>query len=199
MLRKYPLKKSQLRVARLGISHIIGYMYHPKKPGKIRIVFDCSAEHKGVSPSTPAPRPRSNNLIGVLCRFRQERVALTCDIEGMYHQVKVNIEHRNFLRFLWWDDGSLATDPVEYRMTVHLFGVLSSPGCANFLRKTTAEDFEGDCGSESAKFVKRDFYVDDGIKSVSTVAVAIDLIENTEKLLKCRLFICTSSYQIERK
>ena len=141
----------------------------------------------------------TNNLIGVLCRFRQERVALTCDIEGMYHQVKVNIEHRNFLRFLWWDDGSLATDPVEYRMTVHLFGVTSSPGCANFLRKTTAEDFEGDCGSESAKFVKRDFYVDDGIKSVSTVAVAIDLIENTEKLLKCRLFICTSSYQIERK
>ena len=44
-----------------------------------------------------------------------------CDVEGMFHQVNVDVEHRNFLRFLWWENGNLDSNPVEYRMTVHLF------------------------------------------------------------------------------
>ena len=27
-----------------------------------------------------------------------------CDIEAMFHQVKVTEEYRDFLRFLWWED-----------------------------------------------------------------------------------------------
>ncbi len=74
----------------------------------------------------------TNTLAGVLCRFRQEPVAITCDIKGMFHQVKVNEEHRELLRFLWWKDGETNTEPQEYQMTVHLFGATSSPGYANF-------------------------------------------------------------------
>ena len=46
-------------------------------------------------------------------------------------------------------------------MTVHLFRAVSSPGCFNFALKTTADDFEEECGNEAAEFVCRDFYVDD--------------------------------------
>ena len=81
-------------------------VYHPKKPGKIRVVFDASAEFKGTSLNRhllPGP-DLTNNLTGVLSRFWKEPVAFMCDIEGMFHQVGVNKEHRNLLRFLWWED-----------------------------------------------------------------------------------------------
>ena len=51
-------------------------------------------------------------------------------------------------------------------MTVHLFGVVSSPGCSNFALKTTGDDLEEECGNEAAEFLRHDFYVDDGLKSV---------------------------------
>ena len=41
-----------------------------------------------------------NSLVGVLCRFRQEPVAFACNVEGMFHQVHINEEHRDFLCFL---------------------------------------------------------------------------------------------------
>ena len=161
-------------------------VYHPKKSGKIRVVFDCSAEFEGQSLNRQLLQgpDLTNSLLGVLCRFRQEPVAFACDIEGMFHQVKVNEEHRDYLRFLWWDQGDTTKDPVEYRMTVHLFGAGSSPGCANLALKTTAEDNERKFGTETAEFLSKNFYVDDGLKSVKTVEEAISLIEKSKLMCK---------------
>ncbi|XP_078380267.1 uncharacterized protein LOC144663229 [Oculina patagonica] len=159
-------------------------VYHPQKPDKIRVVFDASAEFKGKSLNScllPGP-DLTNNLAGVLCRFRKEPVAFMCDVEGMFHQVGVKEEHRNLLRFLWWEDNDLDKPPVEFGMKVHLFGAVSSPGCANFALKRTAEDFEETFGSEAAEFVRKDFYVDDGLKSVPSTSQAISLIQNTKNL-----------------
>lgn len=83
-----------------------------------------------------------NLLCGVLCRFRKERIAFVCDIEQMFYQFNVNVEHRNYLRFLWWNEGDLEKDPTVYRMTVYLFGAVSSPACANFALKQAATDGE---------------------------------------------------------
>lgn len=67
-------------------------------------------------------------------------------------------------------------------MTAHLFGPTSSPGCANFALKTTANDYEGVCGKEAADFVRKDFYVNDGLKSVASVEQAKSLISSTKSL-----------------
>ena len=72
----------------------------------------------------------------------------------MFHQVKVTEEYRDFLRFLWWEDGDTSKDPQDYRMTVHLFGTASSPGCCNFTLKTTADDNEETFGPEPAEFLR---------------------------------------------
>ena len=53
-------------------------------------------------------------------------------------------------------------------MTVHLFGAGSSHGCCNFALKKTAEDYEKELGSEPAEFLRRDFYVDDGLRDQAT-------------------------------
>ena len=99
-----------------------------------------------------------------------------------FHQVKVDVQHCNFLRFLWWDNPELKGDPIEFRMTVHLFGATSSPGCANFALKTTADQYEETCGSEAADFVRKNFYVDDGLTSVQSVEQAGEFIKNTKSL-----------------
>ena len=160
-------------------------VYHPKKPNKIRVVFDCSAQFKGESLNDHLLRgpDLTNALVGVLCRFRKEQVAFMCDIEQMFFQFKVNVEQRDFLRFLWWENGSYEdNDVTEYRMNVHLFGAASSPGCANYCLKQAANDYEEEFGSEPANFIRNDFYVDDGLKSVPTDTEAIDVITKSQNL-----------------
>ena len=160
-------------------------VYHPKKPGKIRVVFDCSARYNGVSLNDYllSGPDLNNSLIGVLCRFRQENVAFMGDIERMFHQFKVNIEHRDYLRFLWWKDGDLKSEPTVYRMKVHLFGASSSPGCANYGMKKIAVDNQKDFGIEVSNFIIKDFYVDDGLKSAKTTPDAIQLIHDARQML----------------
>ena len=57
------------------------------------------------------------------------------DIQGMFHQLKVDVEHRNLLRLLWWDNPELKADPVEFRMTVHLFVATSLPDVPTLISK----------------------------------------------------------------
>ena len=109
---------------------------------------------------------------------------MTCDIEGMFHQVFVKPNHQDFLRFLWFENSDLTRDPAEYRMTVHLFGATSSPACANFALKATANKYEAECGSLAANFIRSNFYVDDGLKSLATKDEAKDLILSSHNLCK---------------
>ena len=112
-----------------------------KKKGKIRVVFDCSAEYRGhcLNHELLQGPDFSNNLVGILIRFRKEKVALTCDIEAMFNRVLVTPPDRNLLRFLWWPEGIVEKDPVYYRMTTHLFGAISSPACAMHALNLTAD------------------------------------------------------------
>ncbi|XP_013873851.1 uncharacterized protein LOC106524553, partial [Austrofundulus limnaeus] len=160
-------------------------VYHPKRPTKFRVVFDCSAKFLGVSLNeTLLTGPDMiNSLVGVLCRFRRENVAIICDIERMFHQFFVCPEMRNYLRFLWWPDGQLDVEPKEYRMAVHLFGAGSSPGCANFGLKYLAQQHKSDY-PKASDFVERSFYVDDGLTSVPSVKEAQELINETQALCK---------------
>ena len=67
-------------------------------------------------------------------------------------------------------------------MTVHLFGMVSSPGCANFALKRAVDNFKEVFGSRPAEFVKDDFDVDDWLKSVPSESEATSLIQSTKEL-----------------
>ena len=70
-------------------------VYHPKKPGKIRVMFDCSADYKreSLNKHLLTGPDLTNGLVGVLCRFRRDPVAFMCDLEAMFHQFKVDKRH----------------------------------------------------------------------------------------------------------
>ena len=87
----------------------------------------------------------------------------------MFYRFKVKKEHRNYLHFLWWKDGDLSQKPNTYRMTVHIFGATSSPGCANFGIKKLANDNEGNFSEDTLNNLRTQFYVDDGLYSAKTV------------------------------
>ena len=71
---------------------------------KPRIVFDCAAQHLGVSLNSKVLQgpDLTNKLVGVLTRFRLHQVALMADVEAMFHQVRVKADDQDTLRFLWW-------------------------------------------------------------------------------------------------
>lgn len=158
---------------------------NPNKPGKLRVVFDAAAKFRGTSLNDQLLQGPDyiNNLAGVLMRFRQEEVALIADIEQMFHQVRVPPEDRNALRFLWWS-GSLNDEPEEYQMQVHIFGATSSPCCSNKALRRTADDNEEKYGKQVAKTVRRNFYVDDLLKSTRTVDEAATLAVKLTSMLK---------------
>ena len=173
-------------------------VYHPKKPRQIRVVFDSSAEFQGVSLNKEllAGPDQMNSLLGVLFRFRQERVALMCDVEQMFYSFHVTPSHRNFLRFLWFKNNNPLEEVAEYRMHGHIFGNVSSPASATYGIRRTAEDGEEEFGSSAKNFVHKDVYVDDGLTSRSTDEEVKTLIKETQRMLattRLRLHKVTSN------
>ena len=118
------------------------HVVNQKKPDKVRIVFDCAAKYQGKSLNDRVHQGSdlTNSLIGVLCRFRQEKVAIVAYIQAMYHQVRVDPKDIGALRFLWYSDGDITNTPDEYKMLVHLFGGVWSLFCANYALQRTAID-----------------------------------------------------------
>ncbi|XP_013856523.1 uncharacterized protein LOC106512453, partial [Austrofundulus limnaeus] len=158
-------------------------VYHPKKR-TLRVVFDCGASYKGTSLNHQLLQgpDLTNSLFGVLTRFREEKIALMTDIKAMFHQVKVSEKHVNFLRFLWWPSGDTSASLTEYRMTVHIFGAVSSPSCANYALRKTAADHAHSYNKQAIDTVYNNFYVDDCLKSVATEQEAVKLVAHLIEL-----------------
>ena len=178
--------------------------HHGVQQGKLRVVFDCSSKFLGVSINDRLLQGPNlmNLLLGILWRFRLESVALTCDIQKMYHQFMVSPKDKDLLRFLWWENGDLSSDPVDHRMRVHLFGATSSPGVATYGLRKIASDHAERHAVEASQFVHNDFYVDDGVTSVGSVSSACTLFKETQSLLaegalKCHKVMSNSNEVLE--
>ncbi|KAF4531529.1 hypothetical protein B566_EDAN019551, partial [Ephemera danica] len=143
---------------------------HPRKPGKVRVVFDCACQSQKVSLNSQLLTGPDivNSLIGVLLRFRQYAYVVTADVESMFHQVKVPENDRDAFRFLWWEEGNYTKSIKLYRMTVHLFGAASSPFCASFALNTALKEHMTESDNIHITTAERAFYVDDCLYSADT-------------------------------
>ena len=156
---------------------------NPRKPEKIRVVFDCAAEYLGWSSNKcllSGPNMVSD-LVAVLLRFRENYIGIVADIKEMFLQVRVPEKDRSLSRFLWWNDNNLGAIPDEFQLNVHLFGATSSPFCANFALRRTAEDF---CSDHSIqRVIDENFYVDDCLVSVDDINEARRLVSGLAETL----------------
>lgn len=158
---------------------------NPKKPEKTRVVFDCAAQHNGTSLNDNVYQgpDLTNKLVGVLLRFRYDRIAFMADVEAMYNQVHVEKEDRDVLRYLWYQDGDFNQEPTAFRMKTHLFGGVWSPSAASYALKKTASDFGKDYPTMVTETVNKCFYVDDCMSSIPTEDEGIELSKDLRDLL----------------
>ena len=141
---------------------------NPKKPGKVRRVCDAAAKFQGSSLNSHllSGPDLLNNLVGIFMRFREEKVALSGDIEAMFNQVAVVEADQSALRFLWRQSPE---SPIEVHQYVrHIFGAKCAPTCSNYALLRKAEDKEMKFPI-AALAVKRNFYMDDFFKSVKSI------------------------------
>ena len=76
-------------------------------------------------------------------------------------------------------------------MCVHLFGGISSQSCSNYALKRTSVDNEKKFGSDAARTLRRNFYVDGMLKSSRGIDEAVDLIQRIRNICKAGEFILT--------
>jgi hypothetical protein len=161
-------------------------VYNRKKPNEVRGVFDSSAIYEGISLNKVLMTgpDLTNNLLGILIRFRKDQYAVTADIEQMFYQFYVKPEHRDFLRFFWYKDNDPQLPLIEHRMCVHVFGNAPSPAIATYGLRKIAEISEYLYGSDVNKFIHRDFYVDDGLVSSSSREKVLNLVIQIKTALR---------------
>ncbi|XP_062702756.1 uncharacterized protein LOC134285626 [Aedes albopictus] len=180
----------------------LGVVVHPKKPEKVRVVWDAAATVRGVSLNSVLLKGPDllTSLPAVLSRYRQRQVAIGADIREMFHQVLIRPEDRHAQRFLWRDSPSL---PIQvFVMDVATFGSSCSPCSLQFVKNLNAEE-QADEFPKAAEAVKTSHYVDDYLDSVDTVDEAVQLAEDVKTVharggFEIRHWLSNSSEVIER-
>ena len=171
---------------------------HPKKK-KVRIVFDSSAKYHGTSLNDQLiPGPDINNkLTEVLIGFRNGHIGFAADIETMFHNFHLRSIDKDYLRFYWYRNNDSSKDVCQFRANVHIFGNCCSPALTSLGLHFAA------CSSPNEtvhKFVKEQFYVDDGLYCSETVSEAVSILQDTRAALSkynIRLHkICSSSKDV---
>ena len=161
------------------------YIPHHCTGGKFRVVFDCAASYEGTSLNKQLLQgpDNTNTLLGVLFRFRPHAVALVGDIRSMFHQINVDPIDQTTLRFLWWEDGDPTRAVKVYQLTVHTFGLTSSPSVAGYALRRTATENRTNASERTRTSIQRNLYVDDLLISVPSSEEAVRLHTELNDLL----------------
>ena len=175
-----PVPEEQIEDKSLRILYLPHHaVITPKKPGKVRVVFDCAAKFCGESLNDKCLQGPDLNgkLIDVLLRYRQYPYVVMADIEAMYYQVKIPEEQRNALRFLWYQEGELR----HYRMTGHVFGGIWCASSSVYALQRVIRDFETSPLVQDT--VLKSFYVDDCLRSVQDIQSAEEIVKECPAVL----------------
>ncbi|XP_053691664.1 uncharacterized protein LOC128740164 [Sabethes cyaneus] len=153
----------------------LGVVQNPKKPNKIRLIWDAKARAGEVSFNDmlmPGP-DLLVALVAVLLRFRQRNIAVVGDIREMFHQILIRNEDKQSQSFLYQPSEELP--PQIYVMNVATFGATCSPSLAQFVKNKNASEF-AERFPRAAKAIIENHYVDDFLDSLDSEAEAIQLV-----------------------
>lgn len=143
------------------------------------MVFDSSAKFNNVSLNDVQLNGPdiTNNLQGILLRFRREETAVIWDVEQMFHNCKVKIDHQDYLHIF----------ASREQLRPALKGVQNDRSCFSktvrpqLLLRT---ELFAHSDPDVIDFVSNNFYVDDGLLSCPSEEVAADLMKKTRQALK---------------
>ena len=155
------------------------------KPEKVRIVYNASAKlNNGLTLNdTLLTGPKlQKDIVSILLNFRLPNIVFTCDIKGMFTQIKVASKHQDFQRTVWRFSPN---EPLQkYRLKRVTFGLSCSPYLANRTIRQLARD-------ESSKFPRgssvllNSIYVDDIVTGHDDYSQAKIMRDELINILKC--------------
>ncbi|XP_062558149.1 uncharacterized protein LOC134223027 [Armigeres subalbatus] len=157
----------------------LGVVTTPKKPGKIRLIWDAAAKVEGVSfnsyllkgPDLLTPLPR------VLSGFRLFPVAISGDIREMFLQIKLQPADRHAQLFLFRSSPDEAVQ--TYAIDVTMFGSTCSPSSAQYVKNVNAEQFS-EYYPRATVAIREHHYVDDYLDSFRTVNEAVQMVNDVK-------------------
>ncbi|XP_036344475.1 uncharacterized protein LOC118753713 [Rhagoletis pomonella] len=167
---------------------------------KLRVVFDASAPTSSgfslndILISGPTIQPK---LIDTLLRFRSHKFALTADICKMYRCVKIS-KSDSFLQCILWRDKPDQEFKI-YKLDTVTYGTKPAAFLAIRAMQQLAID-EASNYPLGSEIVSRDFYVDDLISGGRSEDEVVQIMTQTEQLLKRGNFVlrkwCSNSASI---
>ncbi|XP_062701849.1 uncharacterized protein LOC115265478 [Aedes albopictus] len=154
----------------------LGVVTNPRKPGKVRLIWDAAAKVGEVSfnskllkgPDLLTPLPY------VLYQFRLYPVAVCGDIMEMFHQIRIRFPDCQSQRFLYRE--SSLDRPQVYIMDVATFGSTCSPASAQYVKNLNAHQFSEEYPRATEAITKK-HYVDDYLDSFHTTEEAIEVVK----------------------
>ena len=150
---------------------------------KMRIVFEgCSKNHHSKMSLNECLYQGPNmvaNLVGILLRFRMNRVAFIADIQKAYLQMQLSPADRDVVRFLWLKDPSKPVSDeniVVYRFCRVIWGII----CSAFLLAATIIHHLNKDNDDISRDIKRNMYIDNLISGVPNHEEAAEYYEKTK-------------------
>ena len=156
------------------------FVINPKKPDRLRRVYDASAKFRGQSLNDKMyTRPDNlSSLFAVLLRFCEGRIALAADVREMYHMLRLPESDQPAMRFLWRESPSDEQSVYQFQRTLFV----SAPSLANCTMRRNAEENGGDLPL-GVKAVYKYFHMDDGLPSSDSREEAIEIWKQMTELL----------------
>ncbi|KXJ69602.1 hypothetical protein RP20_CCG026464 [Aedes albopictus] len=159
----------------------LGVVVSPKKPGKIRLIWDAAAKVQGVSFNDLLLKGPDLlvSLVAVMLRFRERSIAVCGDICEMFHQIRIRSTDKQYQRFLWRSDPAGTIE--VYIMDVATFGATCSPCSAQFIKNKNAQE-HAVLFPRAATAIIENHYVDDFLDSTDTVEEAAQLVDQVKSI-----------------
>ena len=164
--------------------------HHPvirdDKSTKVRIVYDASAKGKNQKSLNEclSTGPNLNpNILDIILKFRERKIAFTADIEKAFLQIGINSVDRDYLRFLYSENCKIDENLKCYRMTRVGFGIKCSPFILACVIKHHIKKFE-ETNYEAFQMLNTSLYVDDLCYGSETVQEAFNLSISAVNILK---------------
>ncbi|XP_055584745.1 uncharacterized protein LOC129737609 [Uranotaenia lowii] len=179
----------------------LGVVTNPKKPNKIRLVWDAAARVKDISFNDLLLKgpDYTNSLPAILIRFRQRQIAITADIHEMFHRIRIRAPDNQSQRFVFRKHPS--ENFRTYIMDVAIFGATCSPCIAQHVKNANASKFS-ETYPKAVEAIVEGHYIDDWLDSTDTEEEAIQLIQEVREIHEIAKFtmhhICSNSEKVLR-
>ena len=122
-----------------------------------------------------------SKIFDILLRFRFNFIAILADIKQAFLNVEISKEHRDFLRFLWYENVNSESDAklIVYRFLRVIFGVTSSPFL--LIRHHVSKYLF--CDQQFVEWLLEDLYVDDVTSGTKTIEQRKGFYEKAKSIL----------------